>query len=139
MNWTIELKNFNSDEILKRIENCPKEDQGSLKTTLKYLYGDISNLPRDRMKKSLKYLSDPEIKVVKWLQTRTNGSQKKSYGVKALIRAREVQYKCEDCGFSDVRALELDHKNGRKEDPNDNEFSCLCANCHNIKSYHKDW
>jgi hypothetical protein len=66
---------------------------------------------------------------------------------------------CEKCGFQDRRALEIDHKDGsgkheRKTssscsntgffknnalDPTVRErLSCLCANCHRIKTYEND-
>jgi hypothetical protein len=66
---------------------------------------------------------------------------------------------CEQCGFFDIRALELDHRAGdggkeritssacssagyykrNAEDPTVKErLACLCANCHRIKTYESD-
>ena len=65
---------------------------------------------------------------------------KKDYGANSLIAARNAKYKCQnaECGFSDVRSLELDHVNGKKSKYTA-IFACLCANCHNIKSFTHDW
>ena len=58
--------------------------------------------------------------------------------------------KCNKCGFSDVRALQLDHVNGggtkescaiyrtgvqRRALENPSEYQLLCANCNIVKRY----
>lgn len=139
-NWKIDEENFKLEKIKMRIDVCEEKEKGALTSALNYLYGDIKTIDKDRVDVSLKYLSDSEKKIIKWLHTRTNGSLKKEYGSNALVAARNAKYKCqnEGCGYSDVRALELDHVNGK----GNNEsavFACLCANCHNIKSYIYDW
>jgi hypothetical protein len=105
---------------------------------LKYLYMDDGpvNLPRGRLKITKPYLDDAERILIQWLQTRTNGSERKNYGKDALCAARRSRYCCERCGFADVRALNLDHVEGRVADAS---FACLCANCHAIKSRENDW
>lgn len=138
--FSVLKKRFNNQALIeKRVESVPATDQGSLRTTLKYLYledGPI-NLPRATLKKSISYLEDCEAVVVKWLITRTNGSLRKTYGKKSLLAARKAHYKCEKCGYPDVRALHLDHVEGKRN--NKSTFACLCANCHNIKSRKYDW
>ncbi|MCG8585470.1 MAG: hypothetical protein MI757_12230 [Pirellulales bacterium] len=125
--------------IDSRVAAAPHADQGALRTTLAYLYLDDGpiNLPRDRLKLAERYLDQAERIVVRWLYTRTNGSERKNYGSNALLAARAARYRCESCGFSDVRVLNLDHVHGRN--PDNSEFACLCANCHAIKSRGKDW
>jgi hypothetical protein len=124
--------------ILKRVAAAEFPVSGSLKTTLSYLYlsdGPI-NLPRERLKASEIYLEPRELVLVRWLQTRTNGSLRSKYGARALLAARNSRYRCITCGFADIRALHLDHIDGHTADT---EFACLCANCHNIKSREYDW
>jgi hypothetical protein len=113
-------------------------DRGALLTALKYLYMDSGpiNLPRDRLKIAKPYLDDAERAVIEWLKTRTNGSERRNYGKGALIAARRSRYRCERCGFADVRTLNLDHVEGREIAT---PFACLCANCHTIKSRQEDW
>jgi len=135
----IEKRFNNLDLIEKRVKRVPADVQGSLRTALKYLYlekGPI-NLTRDRLKISISYLEDCEVVLAKWLATRTNGSLRKKYGKNALLAARKAHYKCEQCGYPDVRALHLDHVEGKRN--NKSTFACLCANCHNIKSRKYDW
>jgi len=133
-----EVRFNNKDYIEKRIINADYIDRGYLRTVLKYLYltdGPI-NLPRERFKKAEKYLDQAEMILARWLITRTNGSLRAEYGKESLISARNAHYRCQICGFPDVRVLHIDHVNGRVFGSN---FACLCANCHNIKSREKDW
>jgi hypothetical protein len=128
----------NTDYILKRLAAVDSSVSGSLKSTLSFLYmtdGPI-NMPKDRLKISEPFLEQREIVLVRWLQTRTNGSLRSKYGTKALHAARFAKYKCITCGFSDIRALHLDHVDGHVKGT---DFACLCANCHNIKSRVCDW
>ena len=94
------------------------------------------NLPRERLKMAELFVEPHERLLLRWLYTRTNGNLRSTYGAKALIAARTSRYRCCRCGFADVRALHIDHIDGRTTDT---ECSCLCANCHNIKSREKDW
>jgi hypothetical protein len=136
--WKIDDRNFDSERRRERIDAC--EDKGALTSALNYLYGDIKAIDKSRINASLRYLTNAEKKVIKWLHTRTNGRLKKYYGANSLIAARNAKYKCQnaECGFSDVRSLELDHVNGKKSKYTA-VFACLCANCHNIKSFTHDW
>jgi hypothetical protein len=47
-----------------------------------------------------------------------------------------VRWCCSESGFADVRALNLDHVEGRVPQAT---FACLCADCHAIKSRRLDW
>jgi len=137
---TIPNSRFNDlSYVESRVEAAATEHQGSLRTALTYLYcfGGPINLPRKRLLASEQYLDRAERIVVRWLYTRTNGSERKNYGANALIAARTAHYQCQVCDFADVRVLNLDHVNGRSSDSD--EFACLCANCHTIKSRLHDW
>ncbi|HEV3003217.1 MAG TPA: hypothetical protein VGX78_02105 [Pirellulales bacterium] len=128
----------NAVYIESRTAAVPTSDQGALRTALAYLYNDHGpiNLPRDRLLVAQQHLDSTELILIRWLYTRTNGNLRKSYGASALRAARSSRYRCDSCGFADVRALNLDHVEGRvKGTP----FHCLCANCHTIKSREKDW
>jgi cytochrome c553 len=49
---------------------------------------------------------------------------------------------CEFCGFIPVNPcqLDVDHKNGDKEDNSETNLQTLCANCHRLKTLlNKDW
>jgi hypothetical protein len=138
---SIDSVRFNNlDYIEERVSSAARTDRGSLRTALTYLYADDGpiNLPRPRLTAALPYLEEAERILIRWLYTRTNGSERKSYGAGTLIAARRSRYSCEqeDCRFADVRALTFDHVNGRTSDTC---FACLCANCHMIKSRAKDW
>lgn len=137
---TIDRDRFGNVELIEsRVAALHADERGSFRTALSYLYlpdGPI-NLPRDRLLIAEQYLDDAERIVIRWLYTRTNGSERKNYGRNALIAARAAQYRYESCGFDDVRVLNLDHVHGRVSDLD--EFACLCANCHTIKSRAHDW
>ena len=137
--FVIPLDRFDSsDYIGSRLTIAPEPAQGALRTALSYLYlseGPI-NLPRDRLKLAEVHLEPRERVLARWLHTRTNGNLRSTYGAKALQAARSGRYRCAECGFADVRALHLDHVDGRVAMT---EFACLCANCHNIKSREHDW
>jgi hypothetical protein len=121
-----------------RISSAPKKIAGLLKTTLKFLYfmEGPKNLPRTRLLAAEPFLEPAEVVLTRWLYTRTNGSERKDYGAQALQAARRQRYRCEHCGHADVRVFQLDHVSGRK---GPSEFSCLCANCHVLKSRGHDW
>jgi hypothetical protein len=130
-NYLIPKKRFNNQNYIeRRVSVAQPKARGSLRTTLTFLYltDGPANLPRDRLKASIPFLEYAERVLVRWLYTRTNGSERRNYGAAALDAAKSQRYRCEDCGRGDVRILQLHHvkKNGG--------FSCLCANCHMIKS-----
>lgn len=137
--FLIPMDRFDSPSYIEeRIAASETSSPGGLRTTLKYLYlsdGPI-NLPKDRLKAAEPFLEVGERVLVRWLQTRTNGSERKNYGASALRAARAQRYRCEHCGHADVRVLHLDHLEGRGRSGG---FACLCANCHMLKSRAKDW
>lgn len=138
--YLIPMERFDNSEYIEgRVSAAPPETAGSLRTTLTYLYSSSGpiNLPRSRLKKSEPFLEDAERVLVRWLQTRTNGSERKNYGSPALHAARSQRYRCEHCGHADIRVLHLDHVEGRKNAGGG--FACLCANCHMLKSRKHDW
>ena len=139
IHMTIDPMRFNNDVYVnERVLAAESKDQGSLRSALTYLYIDTGpiNLPRNRQKIAEKYLEEAEKILIRWLVIRTNGSERKNYGSRALVAARSARYRCERCGFSDIRCLNLDNMDGRVYGT---EFACLCANCHTIKSREKDW
>jgi len=127
----------NVELITQRVKKVPSTARSALHLVLSYLYltdGPI-NLRNTRYREAEPYLNACEIVMSRYLKHRTNGSGKRAYGKPALRHMREVGYKCECCGFKDVRALNLDHAYGGGQ----LVFLVLCANCHNIKSRRFDW
>lgn len=138
--YQIPLNRFNNPRwIEKRLKNVNIHDYHAIQKIFRYLYQDDAsmNLSRVILKKAEKYLDKAEKIVARWLITRTNGRVRKNYGPIAGKEARKSRYRCRDCGFPDVRALELDHVGGRKNAVK--RFRCLCANCHMIVSRKRDW
>jgi hypothetical protein len=137
--YTIPCDRFESgDYIAQRTSAVPLAARGSVKTALSYLYlisGPV-NLPRERLKTAEPFMEPRERVLLRWLYTRTNGNLRSTYGAKALLAARKSHFRCCMCGYADVRALHIDHVDGRTAET---ACSCLCANCHNIKSRASDW
>lgn len=139
IDYLIPMDRFDNPQfIAERLAKVSSDVAGALKTTLTYLYSSNGpiNLPRLRLKASEPHLEPAEITLARWLQTRTNGSERKNYGKAALLAARRQRYRCEHCGHADIRVLHLDHVKGHA---NHDEFACLCANCHMLKSRRFDW
>jgi len=138
-NYLIPMDRFdNSLYIDERLAKVGSDVVGALRSAFSYLYltDGPTNLQRQRLKASEPYLEPAEKMLARWLQTRTNGSERKNYGKAALLAARRQRYRCEHCGHADVRVLHLDHVKGHA---NHDEFACLCANCHMLKSRKFDW
>lgn len=137
--YHIDSTRFNDPAYIEsRVTMVPVSDRGSLRTALNYLYQDYGpiNLPRARLLAADPHFEPAERIVIRWLYTRTSGNLRSEYGSDSLRAARFSRYRCEVCGFQDVRVLNLDHVNGRVTDT---PFACLCANCHTIKSRESDW
>jgi hypothetical protein len=137
--FIIPTSRFDKPSYLEnRAVQAPKAARSALGKTLRYLYitdGPI-NLSRDYLRTAERYLDPGERTVVRWLQHRTNNRLRATYGPPALRCARRNRYRCQVCGYADVRALNLDHVEGRVANAT---FACLCANCHSIKSRKHDW
>lgn len=132
-NFKRNLKNL----IDHRISSIPLIEQNIVIKTMEFLY-DLkgkNNLPKN-YRKSFPFLTDGEKIAIQWIRNKITGKGRKKYGIEALQEARKAQYKCQDCGESDVRTLQMDHKVNSK---NNLEFQCLCANCHHIESRRKSW
>lgn len=139
--WIIPIENFNNVESIgERVGNATMSDRPSLKSALGYLYLDngAKTLDKERLKLAEKYLTPAERRVLRWLQTRSNGSERRKYGPGCVIAARQARFRCLRCGCPDSRTLQIDHVNGRGDDV-ERAFECLCANCHQIKSAEKNW
>lgn len=135
----INAEAFNNDSHIEaRVAAVDAGVQGALRASLCFLYQDDGpiNLSRLRLIAAEEYLDEAERVVIRWLYTRTNGRLRRTYGSAALLAARVSRYRCEVCGFPDVRVLNIDHVDGRVVDTT---FACLCANCHAIKSRKHDW
>ena len=119
----------------------------ALAKVLRYLYleegvvvaglSSVMNMYKPAILLAEPYLSAAEIIMVRYLATRTSGSERKNYGTLSVHRMRQARYSCEDCGSPDARTLVLDHTKGRKVVPID--LKVLCASCHQIKSRVHDW
>lgn len=132
--YAIPIERFDDSEYIEaRVHEVPESIRGSLRTALRYLYSSDGpiNLPRERLQTAADYVEPRERLLLRWLYTPTNGNLRSTYGSKSLIAARNSRYRCCKCGFDDIRALHIDHVEGRTEGTN---CACLCANCHNIKS-----
>lgn len=127
----------NKELIEQRVRKVPAESQSSLRRVLSYLYltDGPTNLTKVPYQEAEPYLKPYEVILSRYLKARTNGTGRSNYGKPALLHMRQAGYRCECCGFKDVRALNLDHVYGRAE----KVFLVLCANCHNIKSRQFDW
>jgi hypothetical protein len=97
---------------------------------------------RSTNKKYINFLTPVEKIMLFRLETRCSGSQRYTYGINSVLALKRAKYKCEVCGEKDIRCLEIDHKNGRKKPIGETkyvhyeieEFQCLCANHHKIKT-----
>ena len=89
VDYLIPMDRFdNSQYIDERLAKVGSDVAGALRTTLTYLYlsnGPI-NLPRLRLKASESYLDPAEVTLARWLQTRTNGSERKKLWQSCVIR-----------------------------------------------------
>jgi hypothetical protein len=138
--FVLPLDRFDNKRFVEdRVAAAAKEDRVFLRLTLRYLYATegAKNMRNDIFKAAEKYLEPRERLVTRWMKTRTNGNERKRYGPETIVCARAARFRCETCGFPDVRALQIDHREGR------NLPGCtlqvLCANCHQIKSRAADW
>lgn len=123
----------NSESIRAKAKKWYSQNKERAKTNAK------KNAPKYRERKN-------QLSKIRWAELR-----------KALItQVSNGENKCKRCGFSDIRALQVDHVNGggRKEVNNvkfrnpfrygkqialaQENYQILCANCNWIKSYEKN-
>lgn len=136
--FCVPVEHLNNTELIElRVQKAPSKFQPALRLVLSYLYltDGPTNLRNPQYREAEPYLEAYEIVLGRYLKSRTNGAGRRTYGKPALRHMRKVGYRCECCGFQDVRALNLDHAYGIEEQV----FLVLCANCHNIKSRQFDW
>ena len=141
------IENMDSEPyITERLNEVvlSKAGQKAYGNILRFLYKTEYpfKVTRATNKRYLKYLSDVEKVILFRLETRCSGSERHQYGINSVIAVKKAKYKCEVCDEKDIRCLEIDHKNGRKKpiegskyiDYKIDEFQCLCANHHKIKT-----
>ena len=107
-----------------RVQTAPELARGSLRTALRYIYlsdGPL-NLSRKRLQTAQSFVEPRERLLLHWLYNRTNGNLRSTYGSRSLIAARTSRYRCCKCGFADIRALHIDHVEGRTENTS---YACL--------------
>lgn len=132
--FAVQSRNLGSVECIER--RCRRKGvkhPDSLRKLLEYLY--LFN-GRRTMTRKICEEAEPDItpceKILgKYFKARTNGPGRHAYGLASLRAAQKARFRCQACGESDVRTLQMNHVNGR----NDNKtFMMLCANCHMVKS-----
>src|SRR2546426_13721 len=138
LKFSLPLKRFDkSSYISRRVDEAREEIRRAVRCALAYLYlsDGPKNIRRPIIRDAWPHLDPAERIALRWLQTRTNGSLRSTYGHAAAAEARAARFRCRDCGQFDVRTLQLDHVDGRGS----KRFRCLCANCHQIKSRLHNW
>jgi len=135
---------------IRRIEeqkNLKKQQLNAIERILEFLYIEeyVKPIYRKTIKNNEEYLSMIERRVAYWLETRCSGSEKKNYGINAVLAVKRAKYKCEICKQKDIRCLEIDHIPEKVDNEGKKirsgfevkEFKCLCANHHKIKTVNK--
>lgn len=125
--------------IEARVAEVTESERETLNLALSYLYladgpGSIS---RDAKSQSEQHLTPVELFVLQWLHKRTDGKLRHIYGSEALTAVKRSHYRCERCGFADVRALNIE-KTECDEASAQQRFSCLCANCNTVAARAKE-
>lgn len=134
--WILPEERFDNASLIEtRAEAHPPEQRPAFRRAMRYLYmaDGAKNLSRDQMLACLPTLEPREKRAIRWIYTRTNGSERKNYGPDSIVAMRKARFRCQRCRFPDVRTLQVDHVTGRKVKPF--VFQCLCANCHSIETY----
>lgn len=137
----------NADSIEARIAVSADDEREPLRSVLEYLYlpsGPVS-ITKENKATAEKYLNVVERFVFQWLYKRTDGKLRRIYGQGALEAVKRCRYLCEQCGFADVRTLNIEKIVGDGPEPNPADgiggqeptasaprFTCLCANCNTI-------
>jgi hypothetical protein len=134
--WILPEERFDNAALIDvRARNHDPTKRAAFSRAMRFLYmsNGAKNLSRDQMLACLPTLEAREKRAIRWIYTRTNGSERKNYGPDSIVAMRKAKFRCQRCGFPDVRTLQVDHVTGRKAKPF--VFQCLCANCHSIETY----
>lgn len=110
--FCVPVEHLNNAELIElRVQKVPTDSQSALRLVLSYMYliDGPTNLRNPQYREAEPYLTAYEIILSRYLKSRTNGTGRRAYGKPALHHMRKVGYKCECCGFQDVRTLNLDH------------------------------
>lgn len=129
--FSIEKLRFNNGRyVVKRVlaVRAPATVREALHATLGYLYFDEgpAYLPQEWLLTALQHLDAAERVVVRWFYTRSDGRICPRYGSEGVRIARMSRYRCDTCGYADVRVLGLERVKGR---PKEIPFACLCPDC----------
>ena len=127
------------DSIEARVAVVAESDRDALRRTLGYLYledGPLS-IARDSKTQAEQHLTPVELFVFRWLYKRTDGKLRRFYGPGTLEAVKRSRYRCEKCGFADVRALNIE-KADYDEEVGRERFACLCANCNTVQARAKE-
>lgn len=133
------------DLINARLASIEEGSRAAVELVLRYLF--VSGGPHtiDRSAKTLaeEHLSPAEKFVLQWLYKRTDGKLRRHYGPGVLDAVKRSRYRCERCGFRDVRALNLEKT--ERDEPEAESGSkgrvnlvCLCANCNTVAARAKE-
>lgn len=137
----------NVDSIEARVAESPDDEREPLRSVLQYLYlpSGPASISKEHKSTAEKHLSVVERFVFQWLHKRTDGKLRRIYGQGALEAVKRCRYLCEQCGFADVRVLNIekvandeseenpaDGKSGQTPAASASQFTCLCANCNTI-------
>ena len=127
------------DLIDSRLASINEDAREAVSLVLRYLYVIDGPVSIERSVKTLaeEHLSAVETYVLQWLHKRTDGKLRRHYGSGVLDAVKRSGYQCEQCGFRDVRALNLEKAEGADEN-SPARFVCLCANCNTVAARAKE-
>jgi len=133
------------DLINSRLAAIDEGSREAVEQVLRYLFVNGGPHSIERSVKTLaeEHLSPAEKFVLQWLYKRTDGKLRRHYGPKVLDAVKRSRYRCERCGFGDVRALNLEKaERGDTEAGSGSKSSvaivCLCANCNTVAARSKE-
>ena len=131
----------NQDAIATRLTTIEEAKRESVGAVLRYLFvsGGPKNITREQKTAAETELTPVEQFVLQWLHKRTDGKLRRHYGPGVLSAVKRALYRCERCGFADVRALNLERQRVDEASvERKNSFICICANCHTVESRAKE-
>jgi len=126
------------DLIDARLAKIDEGSREAVQLVLRYLFVKDGPVSIEKSVKALaeEHLSPVERFVFQWLHKRTDGKLRRHYGPAVLDAVKRSRYQCEQCGFRDVRALNLEKAETSNED--NPAFVCLCANCNTVAARKKE-